>query len=109
MNNIYTCFLTKILINLTSVTSGANGLYQYDYNTGAFEIYVPLGSAASAYGIYEEGNSIYLVTAAGLTYSLLPTSPYTVTYVQTIPIISPVTYVVGASQLSECTKIILTL
>ena len=99
----------KILINLIYVTSGADGLYQYDYNTGAFEIYVPLGSAASAYGIYEEGNSIYLVTAAGLTYSLLPTSPYTVTYVQTIPIISPVTYVVGASQLSECTKIILTL
>jgi len=99
----------KILINLTNVTSGANGLYQYDYNTGAFEIYVPLGPALSAFGIYEENNLIYLVNGDGQTYSVLPTSPYTVTYVQAIPIISPVAVIVGASQLSECTKTILTL
>ena len=99
----------KILINLIQVTSGANGLYQYDYNTGAFEIRVPLGVASSAYGIYEEGNLIYLVTGAGLTYSLLPTPPYTVTLVQTIPIVSPVQVIVGGSQLSECTGVTLTL
>ena len=99
----------KILINLISVTGGANGLYQYDYNTGAFEIYVPLGSALGAWGIYEEGNLIYLVNGNGTTYSLLPTPPYTVTLVQTIPIISPIVAIVGASQLSECTKVTLTL
>jgi hypothetical protein len=99
----------KILINLTSVTSGANGLYQYDYNTGAFEIYVPLGLATSAFGMYEEGNLIYLVTGPGLTYSLLPTPPYTVTYVQTIPTVNPGQVIFGGSQLSECTEVILTL
>jgi hypothetical protein len=98
----------KILINLISVTSGADGLYQYDYNTGAFEIYVPLGPATSAFGIYEEGNLIYLVNGGGQTYSLLPTPPYTVTLVQTIPIVSPVSVIVGGSQLSECTGVILT-
>jgi hypothetical protein len=95
----------KILINLTSVTSGANGLYQYDYNTGAFEIYVPLGAATGAFGIFEENNLIYLINGPGQTYSLSPTSPYTVTFVQTIPTTN---IIVGASQLSECTKIILT-
>jgi len=98
----------KILINLTSVTSGANGLYQYDYNTGAFEIYVPLGPATGSFGIYEEDNLIYLVTGPGLTYSLLPTPPYTITLAQTIPIISPISVIVGGSQLSECTEVILT-
>jgi hypothetical protein len=99
----------KILINLTSVTSGANGLYQYDYNTGAFEIYVPLGLATSAFGIYEEGNLIYLVTGPGLTYSLLPTPPYTVTLVQAIPTANPGQIIVGGSQLSECTEVTLTI
>jgi len=96
----------KILIILNSVTSGANGLYQYDYLTGAFETYVPLGLAAAAFGLYEESGLIYLINGGGSIYSLLPTSPYTVTFVQTAPTSS--TTIVGASQLPNCTTVTLT-
>lgn len=92
----------KLLVILTN--GGLNHLYQYDYSGGTFEFGIPLGPALGSWGIYEESGLIYLVQANGDVYSLLPTSPYTITYIQDIG--SP-SQIAGASQLTQCQTVII--
>lgn len=100
---------------VTTVKSGAetsNRSYisQYDYSTGAlefdFELTKEISTLSTPWGIFEEGNKIYIADGLGDIFEINSQAPYEIVNVYTLPSfeIEEVIYIdsiQGASQISS--------
>ena len=89
---------------ICSYNAGANEyITQHDYTTGNIEVDVLVSpTIPDPWGMFMASGNLYVCNAAGQIYNFLLSSPYTLTFIQTVP-----NQIYGASQPPECADIVI--